>query len=167
MTDTEIFDVVDVEDKVIGRASRLEVHEKGLLHRAVHMMVFSSSGELFIQKRVMTKDENPGLLDTSSAGHVSSGEDYLSAAHRELEEELGIKSDLNFFTKIVACQETSFEHLEVYCCKTDQQITIDESEISEGRFWSVEELHKALKESPDKFTSSFKMIWKLFNLKDG
>ena len=167
MTNTEIFDVVDIEDRVIGRASRLEVHEKGLLHRAVHMMVFNSSGELFIQKRVMTKDENPGLLDTSSAGHVSSGEDYFSAAHRELEEELGIKSDLKFFTKISACLETSWEHLEVYYCKTDQQIIIDESEISEGRYWSVEELHEALKGSPDEFTSSFKVIWKLLNLKDG
>lgn len=166
MTNTEIFDVVDIEDKVIGQASRLEVHKKGLLHRAVHMMVFNSAGELFIQKRVMTKDDNPGLLDTSSAGHVSSGEDYLSAAHRELEEELGVKSDLHFFIKISACQEILFEHLEVYYCKTDQQIIIDESEISEGRYWSVEELHEALKKSPDEFTSSFKVIWNLYNLKD-
>jgi isopentenyl-diphosphate delta-isomerase len=167
MTNTEWFDVVDAEDVVIGKAPRSEVHAKGLLHRAVHIMVFNSSGELFIQKRVITKDENPGLLDTSSAGHVSSGEDYILAAHRELDEELGIKPDLEFFTKISACSQTSWEHLNVYLCKTDEQIIIDESEISEGRFWSIDEIRTALIEKPDEFTSSFKTIWDLFILKKG
>ena len=167
MTNTELFDVVDAEDTVISIASRSEVHAKGLLHRAVHIMVFDFAGRLFIQKRVLTKDENPGLLDTSSAGHVSSGEDYLSAAHRELEEELGIKTDLNFFTKIAACEETAWEHLHVYLCKTDEHIIIDESEISEGRYWSIDEIRTALIERPDEFTSSFKTIWKLYILKNG
>ena len=167
MTKTEWFDVVDAEDIVIGKAPRSEVHERGLLHRAVHIMVFNSSGELFIQKRVMTKDENPGLLDTSSAGHVNSGEDYLTAAYRELGEELGIKPDLEFFTKISACSETLWEHLHIYLCTTDEQIIIDESEISEGRFWSLDEIRTALIERPFEFTSSFKTIWNLFILKNG
>lgn len=165
MTDGEWFDVVDQDDKVIGRASREEAHEKGLLHRAVHIMVFNVAGELFIQKRVLTKDENPGLLDTSSAGHVSSGDDYSSTAHRELEEELGIKADLKFFAKISACLETAWEHLEVFTCVTDQDIVIDKNEISEGRYWPLEELRKSLMESPDEFTSSFKLIWRLYESK--
>ena len=142
MTNTEWFDVVDDEDVVIGRATRSEVHAKSLLHRAVHIMVFNSLGGLFIQKRVLTKDENPGLLDTSSAGHVGSGEGYLSAAYRELNEELGIKPNLKFFTKISACIETSWEHLQVYLCKTDEPIIIDKSEISEGRYWSLDEIRR-------------------------
>ncbi|MGV7221293.1 MAG: NUDIX hydrolase [Nitrospinales bacterium] len=167
MVNTEWFDIVDSDDVVIGRAPRSEVHAKGLLHRAVHIMVFNSSGELFIQKRVMTKDENPGLLDTSSAGHVSSGEDYLSAAHRELEEELGVKPSLDFFAKISASVETAWEHLQIYLCKTDEQIIIDASEISEGRYWSLDEIRMALIERPEDFTSSFKAIWELFILKNG
>ena len=59
----EIFDVVNERDEVIGRATRSEVHERGLLHRAVHIFVFNSRGELFIQKRSMSKDRNAGKYD--------------------------------------------------------------------------------------------------------
>ena len=165
MTENEWFDVVDQDDKVIGRARRNEAHEKGLLHRAVHIMVFNAKGDLFIQKRALTKDENPGLLDTSSAGHVSSGEDYVSTAHRELEEELGIIAELNFFTKISACPETAWEHLEVFTCVTDQNIVIDKKEISEGRYWPLDEIREALRSRQAEFTSSFKLIWGLYNVK--
>ena len=163
MADIEWFDVVDQNDNVIGRATREEAHAKGLLHRAVHIMAFNARGELFIQKRVLTKDENPGLLDTSAAGHVISGENYAATAHRELEEELGIKAELIFFSKIPACPETAWEHLQVFTCVTDQKIVIDINEISEGRFWPLDELRKALRERRDEFTSSFQLIWRLYD----
>jgi len=165
MTNIEWFDVVDQNDKVIGRATREEAHARGLLHRAVHIMVFNSRGELFVQKRALTKDENPGLLDTSSAGHVSAGDDYVQTAHRELEEELGIKAELRFFSKVPACIETAWEHLEVFTCVSDQNIVIDKNEISEGRFWTLEELRNALNERRHEFTSSFRLIWKLYSVK--
>ena len=68
---SELFDVVDSENRVIGQATRGEVHAKGLLHRSVHIWVFNSRGELFLQKRAMTKDENPGYWDSSAAGHLN------------------------------------------------------------------------------------------------
>ena len=87
----EMYDVVDSLDRVIGTATRREIHQKGLLHRSVHILVFNSKGELYLQKRSLNKDENPGYWDTSAAGHVNAGEDYMTSAHRELEEELGIR----------------------------------------------------------------------------
>ena len=60
---SELFDVVDSEDRVTGQATRGGVHAQGLLHRSVHILVFNSQGELFLQKRAMTKDENPGYWD--------------------------------------------------------------------------------------------------------
>ena len=78
---SELFDVVDSEDRVIGQATRREVHTKGLFHRSVHIWVFNSRGELFLQKRVMTKDENPGYWDSSAAGHLNAGEGYRSEEH--------------------------------------------------------------------------------------
>ena len=85
----EFFDVVNERDEVIGRATRSDVHARGLLHRAVHIMVYNSRGEVFLQKRSMKKDRQPGLWDSSSSGHVDSGEDYDACTVRELREDGG------------------------------------------------------------------------------
>lgn len=155
----EFFDVVDENDNVLGRATRKETHEKSLLHRSVHMLVFNSRGDLFLQKRVMTKDENPGLWDTSAAGHVNSGEDYFTGAQRELQEELSITADLVPFLKFKACAETFWEHVTIYTCVTDQKIVCDPSEISEGRFWSLNEIKESIRNNPELFTSTFRIIF--------
>ena len=82
----EFFDVVDGHDAVVGRAARREVHARGLMHRAVHILVFDETGRVFLQKRSMKKDIAPGLWDSSGSGHVDSGESYDVAAVRELGE---------------------------------------------------------------------------------
>src|ERR1041385_3576545 len=87
----EIFDVVNERDEVIGCRSRGEVHRLGLLHRAVHVLVFNSRGQIFLQKRSMTKDKSPGLWDSSASGHLDSGEDYDASAVREVREEIGLR----------------------------------------------------------------------------
>ena len=86
----EIFDVVDERDVVVGREFRREIHRRGLLHRAIHIFWLRPDGQLCLQRRSYAKDNCPGLLSSSCAGHVDSGEDYLHAAARELCEELGI-----------------------------------------------------------------------------
>src|SRR6516164_8309470 len=87
----EIFDVVDENDHVIDRKPRNEVHRLGLMHRAVHVLVFNPCGEIFLQKRSTKKDRQPGVWDSSASGHVDSGEDYDSCAIRELGEELAFR----------------------------------------------------------------------------
>ncbi len=154
----EIFDIVDAQDRVIGQATRAEVHSKGWLHRSVHILVFNEVEELFLQKRSMKKDENPGLWDTSAAGHVEAGEDYLVSAERELEEELGIREPLTYIDKIKACPETFEEHVKIYRCSTRQTIQINRDEIDEGGYWTLESLRKAIRETPENFTSTLKLI---------
>jgi isopentenyl-diphosphate delta-isomerase type 1 len=156
---SELFDVVDPEDRVVGQASRGEVHAKGLLHRSVHILVFNSQGKLFLQKRALTKDENPGYWDSSAAGHVNAGEEYRMSAERELMEELGISSELQFFMKFSASQKTLREHVETYLCTTDQKITINPIEISEGRFWPIDDLKESIISHPGQFTSTFHLIF--------
>src|SRR5438874_11572653 len=87
----EIFDVVNDRDEVIGRQSRREVHRLGLMHRAVHVLVFNSRGQVFLQKRSMSKDRQPGLWDSSASGHLDCSEDYDACALRELREEIGLQ----------------------------------------------------------------------------
>ncbi len=156
---TEIFDVVDLEDRVIGQASRKVVHEKGLIHRSVHIFVFNSKNRLFLQKRSLEKDENPGLWDSSASGHVDSGENYDESASRELWEELGIKGKLNFWIKLAASKETLWEHVSVYKCVSDEKMTLAPSEISEGKFWEVDELKDSIERDSGKFTSTLKIIF--------
>ena len=86
----EIFDVVNERDEVIGQETRQEVHRRGLLHRAVHVLIYNGKGEIFLQKRSMTKDSCPGLWDSSASGHVDSGEEYDACSVREVREELGV-----------------------------------------------------------------------------
>jgi len=156
---TEIFDVVDADDRVIGQASRKEVHEQGLLHRSVHILVFNETGELFLQKRSLNKDENPGMWDTSAAGHVEAGEDYLFSAERELEEELGIREPLSYVDKVAACPGTFGEHVKIYRCTTRQSIRINREEIDEGQYWALESLASGLREQPERFTSTLRLIY--------
>jgi len=87
----EVFDVVDAADRVIGQASREEVHQRGLYHRAVHIFWLRPDGQLGLQRRSFAKDSCPGQLSSACAGHVDAGEDYRAAAVRELGEELGIR----------------------------------------------------------------------------
>lgn len=87
----EVFDVVDAEDRVIGREFRGVIHRRGLLHRAVHVFWLRPDGLLGLQRRSYAKDNCPGQLSSSCAGHVDSGETYLAAAVRELGEELGVR----------------------------------------------------------------------------
>src|SRR5215212_4288067 len=112
----EIFDVVNERDEVIDRKPRSEVHRLGLLHRAVHVLVFNASGEVFLQKRSMLKDRQPGVWDSSTSGHVDSGEDYDICAERELREEIGltVAETPGRLFKLDACEETDQEFVWVY-----------------------------------------------------
>ena len=87
----EVFDVVDEHDRVIGKDLRGEIHRRGLRHRAVHIFWLRPDGQLCLQRRSFAKDNSPGLLSSSCAGHVDSGETYETAAVRELAEELGVR----------------------------------------------------------------------------
>ena len=156
----EIFDVVDSEDMVIGKASRLEVHNNDLMHRSVHILVFNSTGSLFLQKRAMIKDESPGLWDSSAAGHVESGEDYISCAKRELKEELSLSGvQLDEVLSIPAQSMTLWEHVRVYKCVTDSNICINKNEISEGKYMMLSEVRALMQLNPEIHTSTFSHIY--------
>jgi isopentenyldiphosphate isomerase len=157
----EIFDVVNERDEVIDRKPRSEVHRLGLLHRAVHVLVFNARGQIFLQKRSMKKDRQPGLWDSSASGHVESGEDYDTTAVRELGEEIGLqpaKPPARLF-KIDARPETDQEFVWVYRCAGEGPFELDREEIDRGGWFSPEEVSRWMAEKPEEFASALLFIW--------
>ena len=157
----EIFDVVNERDEVIDRQPRRGVHRLGLKHRAVHVLVFNSRGEVFLQKRSLKKDTAAGLWDSSASGHLDSGEDYDACAVRELREEIGLalaQTPERLF-RIEACQETGWEFCRVYRCKAEGPFQLHPDEIERGGWFAPEKISRWIAEKPGDFASAFLFIW--------
>jgi isopentenyldiphosphate isomerase len=157
----EIFDVVNERDEVVGQQSRGEVHRLGLMHRAVHVLVFNAAGQIFLQKRSMKKDRQPGVWDSSASGHVDSGEDYDACAVRELREEIGLQlteAPPRLF-KLAACAETDQEHVWVYCCQAEGPFRLDPDEIERGDWFAPAEVTRWIADRPEDFASALLVIW--------
>lgn len=157
----EIFDVVNEHDEVIDAKPRSEVHRLGLLHRAIHVLVFNSRGETFLQKRSLTKDREPGKWDSSTSGHVNSGEDYDASAVRELQEEIGLivlKTPERLF-KLDACAETDQEFVWVYRCQAEGPFRLHPGEIERGEWFAPEAVTRWMAGKPEDFASAFRLIW--------
>ena len=157
----DIFDVVDMHDKVLRQEPRAVVHRENLLHRAVHIFVFNQAGQLYLQRRSMAKDTAPGKWVSSCSGHVDTGEDYDEAANRELIEEIGLHDpvDLKCIFKEAPCRQTGFEFVCVYTCNSEGPFTLDPDEIIEGRWIDLPELNAWLEKAPRDFAWSFSHLW--------
>ena len=142
----EIFDVVDVDDRVIGKTSRREANNnKKLIHRSIYVAVLNSKGELFMQQRSATKDTDPLCWDISSSGHVRAGSNYDDAAKRELEEELGVRLDLNFIDKFIIYYPHETEVVSLYRAHSDGPFKLHPQEIKSGRFINKDILREEYK----------------------
>jgi len=151
----EVLTQVTEEDEIIGPVLRSLVHgNPSLIHRSVHVLILNSVGKLLLQKRSIHKDTQPGKWDTSVGGHVGYGQSYLEAAHRETEEELGIKlmnPHLLYPSKIRDIVES--ENIHTFIEITDLEIKHDPYEIDEIYFWTKTEIQAKL--TTGIFTTNF------------
>jgi isopentenyl-diphosphate delta-isomerase type 1 len=157
----ELFDVVNERDEVIGQLPRREVHRRGLRHRAVHVLIYNSKGEVFLQKRSAKKDTFPQRWDSSAAGHLNPGEPYDACAVREVEEELGFVLPCvpERILRLAACAETGQEFVWVYRCTAEGPFRLHPDEIETGDWFASEQVTRWIANSPDDFAPSLVCIW--------
>ena len=130
----EVVTIVDHENRVIGQASRRRMRRENLIHRASYILVFNSRGQLFVQKRTLSKDLYPGYYDIAAGGVVLAGESYEESARRELREELGITAVLECLGDTFFSDRHNQVWGRVFRCRHDGPFVLQEAEVESGEF---------------------------------
>lgn len=142
---SELFDVVDEHDRVIGQARRGVVHrDKSFIHRSVQVLVFDRRGHLLLQRRSQSKDLFPGYYCASASGHVMAGDTYANTAERELREELGAELPLTYFGRVLVRSEVETEITALFAARGDGPFTFHPTETDGGAYFSRAEVRQSL-----------------------
>lgn len=137
----ETVQIVDENNTEIAAVSRWVMREQRLIHRASYILVFNKAGDLFVQKRTMTKDVYPGFYDVAAGGVVLAKESYEDAAERELSEELGIEG-----IQLKPCFDHYYEDENnrvwgrIFRCHHEGPFILQEEEIESGGFMKVKQV---------------------------
>jgi isopentenyl-diphosphate Delta-isomerase len=156
--------LVDEKDQVKGYMGKLEAHQKGLLHRAISVIIFNSEGEMLIQQRAFTKYHWAGIWSNTCCSHPRKDETFQQAAERRLYEELGIRTPLTEeFQFIYKAYDdlsglTEWEYDTVFTGVYDGQFEFNKEEVAEVRWMQIDELLADIEENPDQYSFWFKVI---------
>lgn len=150
----ELLDVVNDRDEVIGQCARgdfyaSDLKKQGGLLRFTHIFLQNNAGEVLIQQRSATKSNHPNLLDLSAAGHVGAGDDYHTAAQREMMEEIGVKTDLTFLFK----NRVPSGFVEIFTGVYNGEITPDPAEVKGAHWHKPADVHHIFNIAPHLFAS--------------
>ena len=131
----EEVDIVDEEDRVVGRASRSEMRARKLRHRATYILVFRTDGRLFVHRRTPGKDVFPSYYDVAVGGVVAAGESYDQGAVRELFEEVGVQgTTLRPIGSLEFDDSCNRVNGRIYSCVYDGPLTLQQEEIVSGEW---------------------------------
>jgi len=163
----EQIDVLDAQGRKTGEIrSRRDVHKFGLWHRTVHIWFVDKAGLILFQQRAHDKLNNPGLFDTSCAGHISAGDSSLDSAVREIREELGLKKNPEDLKYLFEAKHESIlnggtyldnEFYDTYVSSISDEekkrLRPQPHEVDDFYWFSKEEFRRSLLSSPEKFVS--------------
>jgi isopentenyldiphosphate isomerase len=145
----EIVVIVDEHNNIVGAAPRREMRAKRLPHRSTYVLVFNSRGDLYVQKRTMTKDVFPGYYDPAAGGVVLAGESYEESARRELAEEMGIRdAPLTWRFNFYFADERTRLWGGVFSCVYDGDIVLQEEEVESGAFVPIGDILRRAQSEP-------------------
>ncbi len=134
------IDVVDDNDRVIGKASEKEIYEKRLNHRIIHIFIFNDKGEMALQLRSKHKPYCPNHWSATVGGRVDSGEDYEEAALREMQEELGITAELKLIGKEPYKIDGLTQFLATFTARHNGPFRLNPEEVEQTEFLSVDKI---------------------------
>lgn len=157
----EIVTIVDRDNNEIDAIPRKVMRSQGLTHRATYILVFNSAGDIFVQRRTMTKDIYPGYLDVATGGVVLAGEPYELSAKRELAEEIGVH-DAELIPHFDFYHEDQGNRVwgRVFSCHSDGPFVLQEEEVEEGFFMTVDAVLGLCEKEP--FTPDGILVLKRF-----
>jgi isopentenyl-diphosphate Delta-isomerase len=165
--DTEEVDIVDEQNKVIGKTTRGEAHRKGHIHRALSVVIINSRNKILLQQRSANRSIHPLSWDLSASEHVLSGESFKDGAKRSAREELGVEVEVTEVTKpnlqkrqYEVGDKTVYENEMVEMLKAVHEgpFKIDPNEVNKVGFFSIDEIEKMIAEGV-KFTPWFLFEW--------
>lgn len=158
---SEILDVVNDNDEVIGQAERDRVHREGLVCRLIYVCFYTANREVILQKRSTTKKNDPGKLTTAVSGHVSSGQSYLQAAVRETYEETGVEvraeelHDLGVMrADYIQGDYLSYAQRALFAYPLDgkaSDLKVEDGDGAGFETFDIDELETELENNPDRF----------------
>lgn len=158
--------LVDEHDNEIGNLSKEKCHDgQGRLHRAFSLFIFNEDGDVLLQQRSGQKRLWPMYWSNACCSHPRRGEDMAEAVNRRLKQELGLASELEFLFKFIyqaQYDEAGSEHelCWVYLGRSRGDIVVNENEIVDWRYVSVDRLDRELATEPGKFTPWMKLEWR-------
>jgi isopentenyl-diphosphate delta-isomerase len=158
--------LVNENNEVLGTMPKMEAHEKGVLHRAISILIYNPEGKMLIQQRAATKYHWPLIWSNAVCSHPRVHESFLEAAERRLSEELNIRCSLKETLRFVykaqdeATGLIEHEYDVVYTGIYDGDIPFNPDEIASIRWIGLNELTEEINAEPEKFSFWFKEILK-------
>lgn len=159
---SEWFPIVEPNGLVVGRATRTYCHSGAKpLHPVIHIHIIDRYSRIYLQKRSMRKDIQPGKWDTAVGGHVSYGEGIIEAVYREAFEELGLIEFNPIMLETYQFEsEVEKEMVNVFAAVGTYELHPDHDEVDEGRWWELSDIDASLGKGvfTPNFESEFRMI---------
>jgi isopentenyl-diphosphate Delta-isomerase len=154
----ELLILVDENDREIGVMEKMPVHRQGLLHRAFSVFIFNSGGQLLLQQRADEKYHSAGLWSNTCCSHPLKGENLSDTIQRRLEEEMGMRCNLEFMFSFIYktnLQNDLIEHEldHVYFGVTDDQPVLNPYEVKDWKYIDLADLETDIKAHPDNYTA--------------